>query len=1214
MSDRSRPFAILLVLLFVASTSSALATTLIAEQDDATAEVIESDFQYRNGRPDLVLNPAQEASFAATGLGRGSITSWAASGGSEGDDTIYEMAFDSQGNVLICGSIFVDSLFGTIQVYSEGLGDILVAKMDANGTWLWAATAGTATAWDECRGIYVDKNDDVYASGYILGEVSFGPNYTLQPQAYDGYVARLNGSTGVWEWAMRYGGFDVDVGWDLLVDDDLNIYVTGYFQNTTEFSSTILGGGSQPSEDPRVFVAKYNSSSSMWDWAKTSSGNGLSSSFQMAFDQNGDIYVVGYNTGTETWNGTFTSTAQGTYAGFLLKYDTDGNLLWGQSVGSPSCPFGINSCGVYFNNIVIDSQNRVVLGGNFVYHARVDGQMYYGAGNWDILVIRYLSDGTFDWTARAGGPNNDRIQALTVNPKDEVIVGGYYLGWIKSTPSKWNVSSGSGTYYEGFVANLDQSGTWAWAASFGGGANDSTEALLAFPDGSLLAGGYFSGSYAFGSQIHYATDEDIFVWRLEWDSDDDGVHDYTDNCDFVINANQSDYDNDSLGDACETDDDNDLLHDVLDDCQYGDIGWNSSNISLDHDEDGCRDDGEDMDDDNDGVLDNDDFCPRGTLEWTSDNNSDLDGDGCQDSGEDLDDDADGIDDTVDNCPVDSNPLQENYDSDIFGDICDLDDDDDQVNDVDDNCPMNETNWSSNGATDNDADGCQDSSEDLDDDNDGMLDSEGDECPAGNVGWTVSDETDLDWDGCQNSSEDIDNDNDGLINSEDSCYMGYTNWTRDSSTDRDGDGCHDAIEDLDDDNDNFPDVEDDCPLVAGTSYLGGAKGCSDDDEDGWGDTSDAFPFDGTQWDDGDEDGYGDNMFGSFPDSCPLVGGNSSIDRFGCLDSDGDGYSDPDSDWGVTDGADALPFVYDQHLDSDNDGFGDLYLNNAGNLAERADFCPNVSGTSSIDRQGCLDSDDDGYSDPDNFWLHEDGADHPSYVFDATQWADSDGDGYGDNWADTAWNETRQESGIGQWVMDATKPDLCPELPNEYADSNGCPLDGTPVLDDDEIDNSSIDDDKESGNSILVYAAIGGGLLVIGLGVVVMLLLKPKKKAQRRPSAKKGSEANTNVEGVPDTPGNSAGDSMGEKSYDQYLDDSFEEDGSSAENTVGEEEIEQSELISASLEPQTVDSWEKLPSGGEYLDPDDSGTVWYKDGEGVHWFQNADESWTQYLENS
>jgi hypothetical protein len=43
--------------------------------------------------------------------------------------------------------------------------------------------------------------------------------------------------------------------------------------------------------------------------------------------------------------------------------------------------------------------------------------------------------------------------------------------------------------------------------------------------------------------------------------------------------------------------------------------------------------------------------------------------------------------------------------------------------------------------------------------------------------------------------------------------------------------------------------------------------------------------------------------------------------------------------------------------------------------------------------------------------------------------------------------------------------------------------------------------------------------------------------------------------------------------------------------------------------TVGSWEDLPEG-EYLDPDESGTVWYKATNGDHWYQNADETWSKW----
>ncbi|MDP6905836.1 MAG: hypothetical protein QF440_00265 [Candidatus Thalassarchaeaceae archaeon] len=43
------------------------------------------------------------------------------------------------------------------------------------------------------------------------------------------------------------------------------------------------------------------------------------------------------------------------------------------------------------------------------------------------------------------------------------------------------------------------------------------------------------------------------------------------------------------------------------------------------------------------------------------------------------------------------------------------------------------------------------------------------------------------------------------------------------------------------------------------------------------------------------------------NCENGQGNSSIDRNGCLDSDGDGFSDPDANWTLEQGADACPFT-------------------------------------------------------------------------------------------------------------------------------------------------------------------------------------------------------------------------------------------------------------------------------------------------------------------
>ena len=208
-------------------------------------------------------------------------------------------------------------------------------------------------------------------------------------------------------------------------------------------------------------------------------------------------------------------------------------------------------------------------------------------------------------------------------------------------------------------------------------------------------------------------------------------------------------------------------------------------------------------------------------------------------------------------------------------------------------------------------------------------------------------------------------------------------------DQDGDGYGDNPSGLNPDS---------CPSIHGASNQLANFGCPDSDGDGYADTDDNFITDSTQWVDSDSDGYGDNPAGNNPDGCVSVQGFSSQDRFGCPDTDGDGYSDPDPTgangpvWTVDDNADLWPSDVTQWVDADGDTFGDNPLGTDG------DICPGVAGSSYNDRNGCPDSDGDGYSDPDPtgangpVWTVANGAD--AFPSDASMWADADGDGVDD----------------------------------------------------------------------------------------------------------------------------------------------------------------------------------------------------------------------------
>ena len=236
-------------------------------------------------------------------------------------------------------------------------------------------------------------------------------------------------------------------------------------------------------------------------------------------------------------------------------------------------------------------------------------------------------------------------------------------------------------------------------------------------------------------------------------------------------------------------------------------------------------------------------------------------------------------------------------------------------------------------------------------------------------------------------------------------------------DTDGDGIPDT-EDYDDDDDGHLDGLDNCPTQAGTSSEGGYTGCPDADGDGWADVidpfdddptqwkdtdgdgygdnpngtnPDAWALDATQWVDDDGDGYGDNEFGTRGDSCPSVEGYSYEDRYGCIDIDGDGWSDE---------GDAFPDILSQWKDRDGDGYGD----NLTEGAEQIDIFPS-DGTQWADSDGdghgdnkygtegdWFPSDPERWADTDRDGVADEDDDFPN---DATQSSDTDGDGYGDD---------------------------------------------------------------------------------------------------------------------------------------------------------------------------------------------------------------------------
>ena len=265
-------------------------------------------------------------------------------------------------------------------------------------------------------------------------------------------------------------------------------------------------------------------------------------------------------------------------------------------------------------------------------------------------------------------------------------------------------------------------------------------------------------------------------------------------------------------------------------------------------------------------------------------------------------------------------------------------------------------------------------------------------------------------------EDTDDDNDGWSDvDENSCGTDPLD-SNDIPSDSNGNGVCDAIEGDDFDGDGIPNDSD-----------------PDDDNDGYDDDYDAFPLDPTEWDDADGDGIGSNT-----DTDDDGDGWSDLEEADCLTDASSAFSVPedyDGDW-VCDIVD---------VDDDNDGVDDDYDCAPYDASISLLDCNGVcGGSSSLDACGVCDGDNSACADcagvpngdsvidacgvctndPSSCGIDsdEDGVDDDDDAFpdDSTEWADTDGDGVGDN-ADTdddddGWSD-QDEAVCGSQLLDS-----------------------------------------------------------------------------------------------------------------------------------------------------------------------------------------------------
>ena len=171
------------------------------------------------------------------------------------------------------------------------------------------------------------------------------------------------------------------------------------------------------------------------------------------FDSSGNIYLAGSTTGDLDGNtnaGSNPSHCSKCGDIFLIKYNSSGTRQWTKQIGSTSIdqPSG---------GVVIDSNNNIYIAGES--WGDFDGKSNAGSTS-DIILIKYNSSGTKQWSRQIGTSSMDTCAGLAIDSNDNVYITGYTQGNLDGETN----SGGSDMY----LIKYNSSGTKQWTKLLGG--------------------------------------------------------------------------------------------------------------------------------------------------------------------------------------------------------------------------------------------------------------------------------------------------------------------------------------------------------------------------------------------------------------------------------------------------------------------------------------------------------------------------------------------------------------------------------------------------------------------------------------------------------------------------------------------------------------------------------------------------------------------------
>jgi len=222
-----------------------------------------------------------------------------------------------------------------------------------------------------------------------------------------------------------------------------------------------------------AFLARYNSAGDL-QWSATWGGTGADYGRSVVQAVDGGFVITGFTA----------SYGAGGNDGFIAKFDSSGNLSWSNVWGG---------AGEDQSWSLVKVADGYAIAG---YTAS------YGAGSYDMFLVKYDLAGTVQWSKIWGGANGDYGNSVTALSDGSLVVVGDTLSY----------GAGSNDVY---IAKFSSAGVPQWYQVWGGTGVDQAKAVAATTDGNIIVTG-ITASYGAGANDAFVAKFQASNGSLSW--------------------------------------------------------------------------------------------------------------------------------------------------------------------------------------------------------------------------------------------------------------------------------------------------------------------------------------------------------------------------------------------------------------------------------------------------------------------------------------------------------------------------------------------------------------------------------------------------------------------------------------------------------------------------------------------------------------------------